>query len=30
VCAEIFSLPLYPSMPEAHAVEVARAIHVAS
>ena len=30
VCAEIFSLPLYPSMPETHAVEVARAIHVAS
>ncbi len=30
VCGEIFSLPLYPSMPEAHAVEVARAIHVAS
>lgn len=29
VCAEILSLPLYPSMPEAHAVEVARAIHVA-
>jgi len=30
VCAEILSLPLYPSMPEAHAIEVARAIHVAA
>jgi len=30
VCAEILSLPMYPSMPEAHAVEVARAIHVAA
>jgi dTDP-4-amino-4,6-dideoxygalactose transaminase len=30
VCAEILSLPLYPSMPEAQAVEVARAIHVAA
>ncbi len=30
VCAEIFSLPLYPSMPEAHAVVVARAIVQAS
>jgi dTDP-4-amino-4,6-dideoxygalactose transaminase len=30
VCAEVFSLPMYPSMPEAHAVEVARAIHVAA
>jgi dTDP-4-amino-4,6-dideoxygalactose transaminase len=29
VCAEVLSLPLYPSMPEAHAIEVARAIHVA-
>jgi dTDP-4-amino-4,6-dideoxygalactose transaminase len=29
VCAEILSLPIYPSMPEAHAVEVARAIHAA-
>jgi dTDP-3-amino-3,4,6-trideoxy-alpha-D-glucose transaminase len=28
VCAEILSLPMYPAMPEAHAVEVARAIHV--
>jgi len=30
VCAEIFSLPLYPSMPEAHAVEVADAIRSAT
>jgi len=30
VCAEILSLPLYPSMPEAHAIEVARAVHVAA
>jgi len=30
VCAEILSLPLYPSMPEAHAVEVAKAIHAAA
>jgi dTDP-3-amino-3,4,6-trideoxy-alpha-D-glucose transaminase len=30
VCAEVLSLPMYPSMPEAHAVEVARAIHVAA
>jgi dTDP-4-amino-4,6-dideoxygalactose transaminase len=30
VCAEIFSLPIYPSMPEAHAIEVARAIHAAA
>jgi dTDP-4-amino-4,6-dideoxygalactose transaminase len=30
VCAEVLSLPLYPSMPEAHAVEVAKAIHVAA
>jgi len=30
VCAEILSLPLYPSMPMACAVEVARAIHVAA
>jgi UDP-2-acetamido-2-deoxy-ribo-hexuluronate aminotransferase len=29
VCAEVLSLPLYPAMPEAHAVDVARAIHVA-
>jgi dTDP-3-amino-3,4,6-trideoxy-alpha-D-glucose transaminase len=30
VCAEILSLPLYPSMPESHAVEVAMALHVAA
>ena len=30
VCAEVLSLPMYPSMPEAHAVEVARAVHVAA
>jgi len=30
VCAEILSLPIYPSMSESHAVEVARAIHVAA
>ncbi len=30
VCSEILSLPIYPSMPEAHAIEVARAIHVAA
>jgi dTDP-3-amino-3,4,6-trideoxy-alpha-D-glucose transaminase len=30
VCAEIFSLPMYPSMPEAHAIEVARAIRAAA
>jgi dTDP-3-amino-3,4,6-trideoxy-alpha-D-glucose transaminase len=30
VCAEVLSLPMYPSMPEAQAVEVARAVHVAA
>jgi dTDP-4-amino-4,6-dideoxygalactose transaminase len=30
VSAETLSLPMYPSMPEAHAVEVARAVHVAA
>jgi dTDP-4-amino-4,6-dideoxygalactose transaminase len=30
VCREVFSLPLHPAMPEAHAVEVAKAIHVAA
>jgi dTDP-3-amino-3,4,6-trideoxy-alpha-D-glucose transaminase len=30
VCAEILSLPLYPSMSESQAVEVARALHVAA
>jgi dTDP-3-amino-3,4,6-trideoxy-alpha-D-glucose transaminase len=30
VCAQILSLPMYPSMPEAHAIEVAKAIHVAA
>jgi dTDP-3-amino-3,4,6-trideoxy-alpha-D-glucose transaminase len=30
VCAEVLSLPLYPSMPVADAVEVASAIHVAA
>jgi dTDP-4-amino-4,6-dideoxygalactose transaminase len=29
VCSEIFSLPMYPAMPEADAIEVARALHVA-
>ncbi len=30
VCAEILSLPLHPAMPEALAIEVARAVHVAA
>jgi dTDP-4-amino-4,6-dideoxygalactose transaminase len=30
VCGEVLSLPLYPGMPEAHAIEVARAVHVAA
>jgi dTDP-3-amino-3,4,6-trideoxy-alpha-D-glucose transaminase len=30
VCAEILSLPIYPSMSESHAVEVAKALHVAA
>jgi dTDP-3-amino-3,4,6-trideoxy-alpha-D-glucose transaminase len=30
VCAEILSLPIHPSMPEAHAIEVAKAVHVAA
>jgi dTDP-3-amino-3,4,6-trideoxy-alpha-D-glucose transaminase len=30
VCAQVLSLPLYPSMPVTHALEVARAIHVAA
>jgi dTDP-4-amino-4,6-dideoxygalactose transaminase len=29
-CAEVLSLPLYPGMPEAHMIEVAKAIHVAA
>ena len=30
VCAEILSLPLHPALPEALAIEVARAVHVAA
>ncbi len=30
VCTQVLSLPMYPSMPEAHAIEVAKAIHVAA
>jgi dTDP-4-amino-4,6-dideoxygalactose transaminase len=30
VCGEVLSLPLYPGMPEAQAIEVARAVHVAA
>jgi dTDP-4-amino-4,6-dideoxygalactose transaminase len=30
VCAEILSLPLHPALPEARAIDVARAIHVAA
>jgi dTDP-3-amino-3,4,6-trideoxy-alpha-D-glucose transaminase len=30
VCAQVLSLPLYPSMPEADAIEVAKAVHAAA
>jgi dTDP-4-amino-4,6-dideoxygalactose transaminase len=30
LCAEVLSLPLHPAMPEALAIEVARAVHVAA
>jgi dTDP-4-amino-4,6-dideoxygalactose transaminase len=30
VCAEVLSLPLHPALPEARAIDVARAIHVAA